>query len=218
MRYAWLLLPLAALWTTAAEDPVQLLYPADQSVLAGPARLVLATSREAAPPLVTVDGRALPLQRLTFDPRWQLPGKLKSTAALVGDRAQAALWCALLDLPPGEHVVQVGPRAIRLRRQTGAAAAGWQPWCQHDAVGAVQLDCGGCHALTDGVLGSVAAPGPCGECHDEATVQVVHNHVAHPLARCATCHDPHGTPLPRHLTAPKEVLCARCHEAGHAKE
>ncbi len=203
-----------------AAGGVRLLYPPTRTAQAGPVRLIVATSKEAPAPAATLDGTALPLQRLAFADTWQLAGKLKATAALVGDRSAAALWVATLDPQPGAHVVEVAGQRLDLWRDGDAPSPpDYARLHSHSPVGenAPALDCAGCHEQPDGALASAPTPTACATCHDEDSVQLNHGHVAEPLARCAMCHDPHGTTRPKMLVDTPEALCRRCHESGHSK-
>jgi len=216
------LLVLAALSPriTAAEG-VRLLYPPNRSLLTGPTRLIIAAPKADAAPATTLDGQPLALRRMEFAPTWQLPGKLKATAKLVGDRAATTLWTATLDLKPGGHAVVVGGQTLDVwGKGESAAPAAYTLLHSHGLMGedAAQPDCGGCHEQPEGALASSPTPKACAGCHDEDTVQLVHQHVAPPLARCASCHDPHGSTRAKLLVDTKEALCVRCHEAGHSKQ
>jgi predicted CXXCH cytochrome family protein len=221
-----LLLMVLAGASAAPDGGTRLLYPPTRSLLSRPVRLILATAKDAPAPAVTLDGNGLALERLTFADTWRMPGKLKATAALVGDRAATALWAATLDLKPGGHAVVVGEQRLDLWRvggeapSTGEAPKDYSRLHSHAPVGeaAPKLDCGGCHELKDGVIGPVPTPQACADCHDESQVQLIHRHVSEPLARCAQCHDPHGTGRPKMLVDAKQVLCSKCHEAGHSKD
>jgi predicted CXXCH cytochrome family protein len=199
---------------------LRILYPPPRSAVSRPLRLIVATPKAAAAPAATLDGQALSLQRLTFDDAWQIPGKLKATAQLVGDRAAAALWAAALDLKPGTHTVLVGGQRLELWRGEGDPPKDYTRLYSHQPLGeaAPKLDCGVCHEQKDDQLGAVSTPQACAGCHDEAAVQLRHSHVSEPLARCAQCHDPHGTPRPKMLVDAKPALCRKCHEAGHSKD
>lgn len=222
-RLALLLLLAAAIRVspeTEATQGLRVLYPADHSVLTGPVRLIVATAKDADPPSATFDGRPLTLTKLLFDRRWRLSGKLQETAKRVGERRATALWVVTLDLPTGAHTVTIAGHHLDLWRSGDAAPpAESRAFHSHAPVGvAGKLDCDGCHEQPDGSLGVARTPQACEDCHDEAAVQLVHQHVFPPLARCALCHDPHGTMRPKMLVAEKQVLCSRCHEAGHSKE
>ncbi|MBI5835170.1 MAG: hypothetical protein HZB16_22930 [Armatimonadetes bacterium] len=204
----------------SAAEGLRLLYPPNHSALAGPVRLMVASAKDDPSPSATLDGQALVLTRLAFADTWRLPGKLKVTAKLVGDRASAALWVATLDLKPGSHAVVVGGQRLDLWRDGDAARpAESARYYGHPVVGEdpPRLDCAGCHDQPDGALASAPTPKACAGCHDEDSVQLIHRHVSTPLARCATCHDPHGTTRPKMLVDTKQALCSRCHEAGHSK-
>lgn len=217
---AVLLVVLLAAASAGDLEPVRLLYPANRTAHAGPVRLMAATAKDAPAPPATLDGQPLALQRLEFAPTWQLPGKLKETAARVGERSTAALWVATLELKPGAHTVLVGGHKLALWREGDVARpADYALAHSHAPVGqeAPKLDCAGCHEQPDGALETARTPHSCADCHDEDSVQLIHQHVSPPLARCASCHDPHGSARPKLLVDSKEALCSRCHEKGHSK-
>lgn len=227
MRRAWVALTAAMLLAAAtslrltAAEGARLLYPPDHSAVAGPVRLILATAKDAPAPAATLDGQPLKLTRLAFAETWTLPGRIKTTAKQLGDRQQAAVWVAALDLKAGAHeVVAAGGKLALWRTSDAPTPEGYTLLHSHSAVGddAPKLDCGGCHDAADSALGAVPTPKACGGCHDEDSVQLIHSHVSPPLARCASCHDPHGTARPKMLVDSKEALCSRCHEAGHSKQ
>lgn len=200
-----------------APQGVRILYPAGRSACeAGPLRVVVATPLGTSRLAATLDGKPVALQRLTFADTWVLPGKLKATAERVGDRSAAALWVAQLDLKPGRHTLAAGGQKVQVC--AGKAPAGWASAYAHKPAGTGKTDCAGCHEMEGAALGAARTPKACASCHDEASVQLIHKHVAEPLARCAMCHDPHGAARPKLLVDAKEKLCSKCHESGHSKE
>jgi len=213
-----LLLAMAA----GPESPggVRVLYPADRSLHAGPVTVILVSPIAATAPRVTLDGKPLPVTRLSFARTWVLPGALERTAALVGDRGSTALWVGRAPEKRGRHAVRVvGGAGVRFEIGSGKPAPGWARAYEHPAISVEtgKQCCQGCHAMSDGALDTARTPAACERCHSETDVQLAHKHVAQPLARCAMCHDPHGASIPRLLVAPKEKLCVTCHSAGHSK-
>lgn len=100
-----------------------------------------------------------------------------------------------------------------------SAGSDWRRASDHPLLAAAEgePDCQVCHGGNKGVLSAAATPRACSPCHPEASVQLIHRHVAEPLARCAMCHDPHGAPFPKLLLAPRDKLCSQCHALGHSK-
>jgi predicted CXXCH cytochrome family protein len=197
---------------------IRVLYPANRTVHKGIVRLIVAAPL-AARLTAEMDRKPLHLQRLVFADSWQLAGRLKATAELVGDRSRTALWAAEFPIPAGAHEVTVGGQRLQLRGDQGPVPSGWTASYTHPAVkpDSGPLDCAACHELSGSAIGAVSTPSACASCHDEPTIQLIHRHVAEPLARCAMCHDPHGSTRPKLLTDEKVKLCSKCHEPGHFK-
>lgn len=204
-------------------DPARgdrILYPAPRSAHAGPVRLIVATETSTTPPTATLDGKPLPLTKMTFAASWLLPGKLKQTAARVGDRTTCTLWVARLTVTPGPHQVLVGGQQLPLlgvESLKSPVPPGWSVGSDHRLlpVAGQPQDCASCHEVIEHALGSVPTPKACAACHDETSVQLTHGHVPQPLDKCAMCHDPHGAALPKLLVDTKQHLCAKCHGSGH---
>ncbi len=206
---------------TAQPAAVRLLYPANRVVVAElPFRLVLATALDAPAPVATLDNQPLPLHRLTFDRSWTTPSRLKATAAQVGDRAATALWAATVKLSAGAHRLAVGTQVLEVRAGKDSPPVGWSAWQGHPVIAPdpEQPDCAACHEHEGETIGAAPTPRACDTCHDEASVQLIHQHVAEPLGKCAVCHDPHGATRPKSLVDDRKTLCRKCHDAGHAKE
>jgi len=227
----WFLLaaPAALLVASAVTDPRAqtakstggvLLYPVPRSVVKpGPVLIVAATPTGKALSAARLNGKRLALRKMLFDPEWQTTGLLP-TSAYIGSRSGTTLYCALVSLGPGAHMVQLGARKVQLLAGVGSRLPpGWTRWYVHppNVSTADNLGCGTCHEVKDSRLGPVALPERCAPCHSDTAVQVIHKHVTPPLARCAMCHDPHGSSRARLLTDSKEKLCTRCHAGGHSK-
>lgn len=215
-----LLLLAAGAQTPDPAKGVRILYPAPRSAHSSPVRLMIATEKSATTPAVKLDGKPVPMTKMTFAETWAIPSKLKRTAARVRDRAACVLWVAQITLAPGQHVVAAGDQKLPLlgvKNSSTPLAAGWTRASAHRLLpsGGHKQDCAACHELTDDALGSVATPNVCAPCHDETSVQLIHNHIPQPLAKCAMCHDPHGAALPKLLVDTKQKLCTKCHASGH---
>lgn len=219
------LAPLAIVLIAAAwpDDPVKgirILYPAPQSINAGAVRIIVAADLSAPTPGGMLDGKPLPLTRMTFSESWALPGKLRATSARVGDRSGCALYAAQASLTPGPHEIAAGDSKVKvfaLKDAKAAVPAGTVRGSAHRTLEreGAKLDCSSCHQQIGGQLGAVDTPTVCAPCHNDTSVQLIHGHVPAPLGKCAMCHDPHGAPLPKLLVNKKEVLCAKCHGSGH---
>lgn len=201
-----------------APGGIRILYPADHTVLNGISRLVVAaplTGKVTA----SLDGKPVTFHRMTFAASWVTPGRLKATSALIGERASTAVWASALKLSPGAHTLAVGGQRVEVRVLARAIPPGWTQAYVHQPVKAEsgRLDCAGCHESEAGVIGPAPTPASCAPCHDENAVQLIHHHVAEPLAKCAMCHDPHGAARPKLLVDDKQKLCSKCHESGHFK-
>lgn len=223
MRAALLLTPILLLLIPlvgTVEEDVLILYPADRSVHRGPVQIIVAAPATARAVRATLNGKPLLLRRLPFDPEWVTPGAIEGTARILGDRQQRTLWVGSVS-KPGRHVVSAGSAAsvsFLLTRSPAPphfAAAYTHPPLP---VPPGRSACVACHSIVKGRLGAAATPQSCSPCHSEVAVQLVHRHVAQPLARCGMCHDPHGAPLGKLLVDAREKLCIRCHSAGHSKD
>lgn len=197
-----------------------MLYPAARSAHVGKIRLIVAAGRSTASVPASIDGKPVGLERMDFDNEWQLPGKLRATSALVGDRAETTLWVAEASPEPGNHRIVAGSEScdihVALNRKSDLPP-GWKWTWSHRRLDTPESgpDCAACHSRNENRIGSVMTPKVCAPCHDETSVQLIHGHVPGPLAKCAMCHDPHGASLPKLLVDTKAKLCTKCHSAGH---
>lgn len=207
--------------STDASNGVRVLYPLPGSSCRGAVRVIAVAPNAQTILTASLDGVKLNLTRKQFSETWQLAGKLKRAAELVGSRQKTSIWTVPLNLTSGTHVLTVGTEKLTIFGGVAPASAGKYsaPLYSHKrlAVDSSGLDCGGCHELIDGRLGEVHTPTACATCHDDTSVQLIHSHVPQHLSRCAQCHDPHGAPYPHLLVDVKKRLCARCHDAGHIK-
>ena len=222
----------------AADAPanVGVLYPPDGSVTQSPLLLVMAIARSSDPqPRLTLDGKPLEVERVTFAPAWAFrdarlsattrPAESHSPAAtaLLKDKSDKVLLLASAKLSPGPHVIAAGTSQIKI--SYAPALDPKTPTLFHlhqpikDATEAVACD--KCHTMTKDdstrTLGLAMTPRSCQTCHEEVDLQLAHRHVLDSLNKCATCHDAHGSPRPKLLVNTQEILCTQCHESGHSK-
>jgi predicted CXXCH cytochrome family protein len=218
--------------TGSPHGAATLLYPPDRSVIAaGSARIVTVAPAERRSPGVTLDGKPLKMDRLSFSHTWMLKAIRRGAGAedrpaLLDRREQAALWIAVASLTPGTHVLSVDGARSRIyraaRKEDPGAPAGWPLFHAHppSAQGAAGAGCSACHsvsAASDGrAMSGAPTPETCYRCHAEADLQLKHNHIMDHLSRCWSCHDPHGSTRPQLLVDTQARLCSGCHETGHA--
>ena len=228
--------------THAADAPanVGVLYPPDDSVTQSELLLVMAIARSSDPqPRLTLDGKPLEVERVTFAPAWAFrdarlsattrPAESHSLAAtaLLKDKSDKVLLLASAKLSPGPHVIAAGTSQARIfcsqtADQSDAPKGSFLFHLHQPIKDATEaLACDQCHTMTKDdstrTLGLAMTPRSCQTCHEEVDLQLAHRHVLDSLNKCATCHDAHGSPRPKLLVNTQEILCTQCHESGHSK-
>ena len=223
----------------AKAEAVRVLYPVAGSVVTTQPLLVLVVGPDTpAPPAFTLDGKPLAVEKFTFAAAWKdVPEKvdipvgddaLPLRSPLLKDKTGKVVWAALAPLAAGEHAIALDGATQAAFTSRAAEADDAKNWTKpvlrvHNPPKnrAEALDCAKCHQADPSgdkrVLGVVAVPKACNECHVEVDLQLAHQHVMEFLAKCQTCHDPHAGIHPRQLVDTRKKVCTMCHEEGHAK-
>ncbi|MGE5609251.1 MAG: cytochrome c3 family protein [Bacillota bacterium] len=220
---------------------VAVLYPADEGIVEGNVTLIMVVAPASKPqPTVSVDGKAVGVERMAFSSIWTTRLARISPASFAGqgnpaatlllkDKSDKVMLVAAVSLDEGRHVIDAdGTKVSVFRKQAAGSKAtpeGWSVFHTHQAQttkdSAEALACERCHTMSRAdsgrVLGTVKVPGSCEECHSDVDLQLIHRHVLDSLSKCHTCHDPHGSTRAKLLVDDQEKLCTRCHEGGHSK-
>ena len=228
--------PSATNGASSTSDSVQILYPADNSVVTQSlVRLIAIAKTEAAPASALHDGQSIKLESMSFAESWSVNG-LKTTAVTTNrsggnpstwlkEKSGKHLLLTTLALKQGEQRVELGGAQLRIKRADvhGAEPPAGALFRSHPSVTDTHqpMACASCHEVqilgTRSLLGRAKLPGTCQTCHDAVDLRLTHAHVMEPLEYCLMFHDPHGSRWPSLLVATKDQVCTQCHEGGHTR-